>query len=293
VKTRVCCVFALAAGLSCSALAAGADDEWCGEAAWFDGGGLTASGEVNQAGALSAAHPSLPFGTRIQVDNLANGRSVVVRINDRASFAQGRVILVSRAAAEELGMVHDGRAGVRLSVVDGDRPRPGGCGGPEAIAEEPAAPEPPADETAVASAPADIADSAVDEAANAASPSDPADEVLLQSEGRVRRTEPLNPPPPARSAPPSDESLADRFAVAFRPESWQEAEFAKMLGAFAPRLTAPPARIPIPWPVLDRMTPIRLTPVLIAYVWSGEISLPEPTGFAHAPVSTRLSQLTQ
>ena len=91
----------------------------CGKAAWYDVGGMTASGEVTPDGALTAAHRTLPFGTRVKVDNLANGRSVVVRINDRGPFVGGRVIDVSRAAAEKLGFVNAGIAPVQLSTTDG------------------------------------------------------------------------------------------------------------------------------------------------------------------------------
>lgn len=73
------------------------------------------------ANALAAAHRSLPFGTRVRVDNLANGRSVVVRINDRGPFVGGRVIDVTRGAAEKLGMIRSGTAKVRVTVVDGSQ----------------------------------------------------------------------------------------------------------------------------------------------------------------------------
>jgi rare lipoprotein A len=82
-------------------------------------GSRTASGEKMNANALAAAHRSLPFGTRVRVDNLGNGRSVVVRINDRGPFIRGRVIDVTRGAAEKLGMIHSGTAKVRVTVVDG------------------------------------------------------------------------------------------------------------------------------------------------------------------------------
>jgi len=68
---------------------------------------------------LAAAHRSLPFGTHVKVDNLGNGRSVVVRINDRGPFVRGRVIDLTRVAAEQLDMLHTGTASVRLTVVDG------------------------------------------------------------------------------------------------------------------------------------------------------------------------------
>ena len=82
-----------------------------------EGGTRTASGEAFDARALTAAHPTLPFGTRVRVTNLASGRSVTVRINDRGPFVPGRVIDVSQAAAEELGMIGRGVTKVKLDVV--------------------------------------------------------------------------------------------------------------------------------------------------------------------------------
>ena len=70
---------------------------------------------------LAAAHRSLPFGTHVRVENLKNGRSVVVRINDRGPFVRGRVIDVTRGAAEQLDMIHTGTTSVRLTVVDGGK----------------------------------------------------------------------------------------------------------------------------------------------------------------------------
>jgi rare lipoprotein A len=76
-------------------------------------GGKTASGEAMNSGELTAAHPSLPFGTRIKVTNDHTGRSVVVRINDRGPFVKGRVIDLSPAAARAIGV--SGLAKVSLS----------------------------------------------------------------------------------------------------------------------------------------------------------------------------------
>jgi rare lipoprotein A len=75
----------------------------------------TASGEAMVAGGMTAAHRSLPFGTRVTVVNRKNGRSVVVRITDRGPFVRGRVIDLSPAAARALGV--DGLASVSLSVM--------------------------------------------------------------------------------------------------------------------------------------------------------------------------------
>jgi rare lipoprotein A len=83
-----------------------------------DGGLRTASGEAFDERALTAAHPTLPFGTRVRVTNVRSGRSVTVRINDRGPFVPGRVIDVSQAAAEELRMVGHGVTRVKLDVVE-------------------------------------------------------------------------------------------------------------------------------------------------------------------------------
>lgn len=79
-----------------------------GLASWYGGAGCrghrTASGERLNAGAFTAAHRFWPFGTRVRVTNNQNGRSVIVRINDRGPFAAGRVIDLSRASARAIGM---------------------------------------------------------------------------------------------------------------------------------------------------------------------------------------------
>ena len=81
-------------------------------------GARTASGERYDEKALMAAHRTLPFGTRVQVTNLGNGRSVIVTIVDRGPFAKGRIIDVSRRAARKLDFVRDGTARVRLVILE-------------------------------------------------------------------------------------------------------------------------------------------------------------------------------
>ena len=81
-------------------------------------GRQTASGEVFNMNELTAAHPTLKFGTMVKVTHLANNRSVTVRINDRGPFVKGRVIDLSKAAAEELQMVRAGLAEVKIEVLD-------------------------------------------------------------------------------------------------------------------------------------------------------------------------------
>lgn len=98
-------------------------DGWSeeGEASWYGPGfhgKRTASGEVYNMEAMTAAHRRLPFGTRIRVRNLDNGRAAEVRINDRGPFAHGRILDLSRAAARELGVLGPGVARVRLELVE-------------------------------------------------------------------------------------------------------------------------------------------------------------------------------
>ena len=91
-----------------------------GLASWYGGkfqGRLTSSGEVFDTNLLTAAHKTLPFGTLVKVTNLANGRSAVVKINDRGPFVAGRIIDLSRAAAEQIDMVGTGTARVSVEVL--------------------------------------------------------------------------------------------------------------------------------------------------------------------------------
>lgn len=81
-------------------------------------GKRTASGERFDQHGLTAAHRQLPFGTRVKITNLGNNDSVVVRINDRGPYSRGRLIDVSRAAAEQLGMLRSGTARVRVQALD-------------------------------------------------------------------------------------------------------------------------------------------------------------------------------
>ena len=92
-----------------------------GFASWYGGkfqGRLTSSGEVFDTNLMTAAHKSLPFGTIVKVTDQENGKSTVVKINDRGPFVEGRIIDLSRAAAEELDMVGRGIARVSLEIVD-------------------------------------------------------------------------------------------------------------------------------------------------------------------------------
>jgi len=104
----------LSVGLTGAAHAANAGENQVGIASVYSGG-RTANGETAAPSHLTAAHRSLPFGTMVRVTNRSTGRSVVVRINDRGPFVQGRVIDVTPAAAHQLGF--SGVAPVALSVL--------------------------------------------------------------------------------------------------------------------------------------------------------------------------------
>lgn len=91
-----------------------------GMASWYGPGfegRLCANGEIFDPNALTAAHPSLPFNTRVRVTNLTNGLSVIVRINDRGPYVNNRLIDLSAQAAREIGMFNHGVAQVRLDIL--------------------------------------------------------------------------------------------------------------------------------------------------------------------------------
>jgi len=91
-----------------------------GIASWYGpgfDGNLTANGEIYDMNGISAAHKTLPFGTVVRVVDLETGRSIAVRINDRGPFVEGRIIDLSKGAAEKLGMIERGIISVGLRIV--------------------------------------------------------------------------------------------------------------------------------------------------------------------------------
>ncbi|WP_413577566.1 septal ring lytic transglycosylase RlpA family protein [Bdellovibrio sp. HCB290] len=91
-----------------------------GKASWYGEshhGNRTASGEKFDMTEMTAAHRSLPMGSKVKVTSLSSGRSVTVRINDRGPFSKGRIIDVSEAAAKELGMIQKGVDQVKIEVL--------------------------------------------------------------------------------------------------------------------------------------------------------------------------------
>ena len=96
------------------------DSGTVGIASWYGGdyhGRQTASGEIFDENELTAAHRTLPFGTEVKVTNLRNGKSLTLTINDRGPYVGGRIIDVSRKAAEQLGFKNEGLARVRVEVM--------------------------------------------------------------------------------------------------------------------------------------------------------------------------------
>ncbi len=91
-----------------------------GQASWYGAqhhGKKTASGERFNQNALTAAHRTLPFGSKVKVTNTRNNKSVTVRINDRGPYSKGRVIDLSRAAANKIDMINSGVTPVQLQVL--------------------------------------------------------------------------------------------------------------------------------------------------------------------------------
>ncbi|WGS17629.1 MULTISPECIES: septal ring lytic transglycosylase RlpA family protein [unclassified Bradyrhizobium] len=89
-----------------------------GLASFYSEAQQTANGEKFDGSELTAAHPTLPFGTKLRVTDVNSGRSVTVRVNDRGPYVPGRIVDVSYSAAQSLGMVGKGLANVRLDVVE-------------------------------------------------------------------------------------------------------------------------------------------------------------------------------
>lgn len=104
-------------------IADGVEHAMKGIASYYGSGAKTATGERFNPDDLTAAHRTLPFGTRVRVTRVDNGQSVIVRINDRGPFKPGRVIDLSRKAAEDLAMTDTGLTNVKLEVLNREDPR--------------------------------------------------------------------------------------------------------------------------------------------------------------------------
>lgn len=108
-------IVTVAAALLAGDMAAQAGER--GMASFYGYRSKTANGEMMNPSAMTAAHKTLPFGTRVRVTNTRTGRSVIVRINDRGPFIRGRIIDVSTGAAKVLGMIGAGVAPVTVDIV--------------------------------------------------------------------------------------------------------------------------------------------------------------------------------
>ncbi len=114
-KRSAAAIAAALAGAFLAAASAVPASAQCGSASWYALYSQTASGEQMDPSELTAAHRTLPFGTRLKVTNQENGKSVVVRINDRGPFIEGRVIDLSKAAANRLGFISSGVADICMA----------------------------------------------------------------------------------------------------------------------------------------------------------------------------------
>lgn len=118
---RIYLLFAALALLSaCSSQRTSTDAGVSGQASWYGAhhhGKKTANGERFNQNALTAAHRTLAFGSKVKVTNTLNNKSVTVRINDRGPYSKGRIIDLSRAAAKKIDMINSGVAPVRIQVM--------------------------------------------------------------------------------------------------------------------------------------------------------------------------------
>ncbi len=111
-------IFVIFAASLTPAIAAKHPKVQCGKASWYAMTSITASGERASPNSITAAHRTLRFGTKVRVTNLRNGRSVIVRINDRGPFIKGRVIDVTKRVAQKLGFLNAGWTRVAVSRVN-------------------------------------------------------------------------------------------------------------------------------------------------------------------------------
>ncbi|MBC8129268.1 MAG: septal ring lytic transglycosylase RlpA family protein [Rhizobiaceae bacterium] len=95
----------------------------CGGASWYALRSRTASGEMMNPSAMTAAHKTLPLGSSVKVTNLRNGKAVIVRINDRGPFIKGRLIDLSKGAAQKLGFIGAGHTRVQIDPAGGTSTR--------------------------------------------------------------------------------------------------------------------------------------------------------------------------
>ncbi len=241
-----------------------------GIASWYGEefhGRYTADGEIFDLNSLTAAHPTLPMPVVVRVTNLENGRTIKLRVNDRGPYAAGRVIDVSRRAAQLLGFEAQGTAKVRVQIDVPDSMQVAAAAGRNGQS-----PSVPAIIAAVASAPLTVPASALEQVRTTSEPPPPAAPPPRNSEVKVADIRPIAPPPrPAPlPLPPSSPPLAPSPSPAFTPPPRHAAADRPYLfddlpgeeGAVPP----PPARnmaTPAPLPALVEITPVHPTQIYI------------------------------
>lgn len=115
---RILLALALALTVSPAFASSKVSSKHSGRASWYECCKRTASGERFNPDGLTAAHRTLPFGSKVLVENVVNGKSVVVRINDRGPFVKSRLIDLSRGAARRIGLIGTGVGSVRIQVIE-------------------------------------------------------------------------------------------------------------------------------------------------------------------------------
>lgn len=197
------------------------DYDETGIASWYGPdfhGKATANGEMYDMNSLTAAHKTLPMPVRVRVTNLENGRSLVLRVNDRGPFVNGRIIDVSRRAAQLLGFKAAGTAPVRVQMQEGSRPGTFVAARPQTSAEE---------KTLVAAAPASGVSS----------------QVLPGSVADTKAKRPAAPKPQAapleigKEPAPVAQQAAESEVVEFRPVPATHTMYVQA-GAFLDRVNA-------------------------------------------------------
>jgi rare lipoprotein A len=256
----------------------------CGSAVWFaETGALTASGETDEPGGLTAAHRSLPFGTKVRVENLANGRSIVVRVNDRGP--RNRIISVSSAAADKLDMKGEGIANVRLTLVGDENPSDDACGAAPSEVETGVDLEASVEPEAGGDLEAGV-DLRED---NPQTKLAPVVASYAEVEADLREAEtPVIPDVNPDGTPDltedmmTDDTVNKRFIVAFQPDAARNLPLKRALGAAALFAAPPFAKWPAPvepfssgmllfsttsiatWPTLDGEPPLAVGPAALS-----------------------------
>lgn len=194
------------------------DDEY-GIASYYSDlfhGKPTASGELYDKGKMTAAHKTLPFGTIVKVTHLGNNKSVTLRVNDRGPFISGRVIELSRAAAQQLDLITDGSARVKVTVVKDAKAAAPAIATTAPAVEKPAVEAPPTTTTKAVPTPASVEDKAI--VKNKIEPK------INQKPAAKPAEKPTAPTRPAETSTSAGTSVLVRGAQEFKPYDLYEVQ---------------------------------------------------------------------